>query len=111
MRKLVYVMAPFRASTEMKRQANIWQAKLIGVELAKAGFAPVVPHATVAYYYDTLPEEKMMEICLSLLQACDFAYRVALSDGVRTESTFAEQQGIQIFSDLETLCKRTSSMY
>jgi hypothetical protein len=100
MRKRVYVMAPFRARTEMQRQRNCMEAKEVGVTLASMGFAPVVPHAAVAYYYDELPEEEMMAICLSLLAGCDYCYLVARSDGVDQESKFAEVHNIPCFQTM-----------
>jgi hypothetical protein len=90
-------MAPFRAKTEMERQRNIMKAKEAGVLLAAMGFAPVVPHAAVAYYYDELPESDMMDICLSLLAGCDYAFMVATSEGVRQECEFAKQHEIPQF--------------
>lgn len=104
MRKTVYVMAPFRSTTEMGRQANIWRAKLAGVELARAGFAPLVPHVAVAYYYDEMPEEDMMEVCLSLLGSCDVALRISTSEGVLAECLFADIHKITVYNSLEELC-------
>lgn len=90
----------------MRRQENIRRAELVGVELARAGFAPLVPHKVVAYYYDELPEEQMMEICLSLLAGCDYGFFVAASDGVLQELVFCDQQKIPVFDSIEVLCAR-----
>lgn len=97
-RKRVYVALPFRAETEMGRQANIWFAKCVGVQLAYDGYAPIVPHATVAYYHDELPEEKMMDICLSLLSGCDLVYADVSkrSVGVEIELDLARERSIPI---------------
>ncbi len=100
MRKRVYVMAPFRAKTEMQRQRNIAAAKEVGVLLASMGFAPVVPHTAVAYYWDELPEREMMDICLSLLAGCDYCYLVARSEGVDQEVAFSVKEEIPLFQTI-----------
>ena len=98
-RDRIYVCAPFRAKTEMERQHNIWHAKQAGEELAKRGFAPVVPHVAVAYYHDSLPERDMMEICLSLLQACKFVYVAGgqPTEGMQIELAFAAEHKIETY--------------
>jgi hypothetical protein len=100
LRKRVYVMAPFRAKTEMQRQRNITAAKEVGVMLASMGFAPVVPHTAVAFYYDELPEQEMMDICLSLLAGCDYCYLIARSEGVDQEIAFSKEQEIPLFQTI-----------
>jgi hypothetical protein len=96
MRERIYVIAPFRAKTEMERQRNIWNAKRAGEELAKRGFAPIVPHVAVAFMYDSLPEEQMMEICLSLLASCSRYYveRGTPTQGMILELEFADIKNI-----------------
>lgn len=96
MRERIYVIAPFRAKTEMERQQNIWRAKRAGEELAQRGFAPIVPHAAVAFYYDSLPEPEMMSICLSLLFVCDriFVATEQITEGMAIELEFAAKHNI-----------------
>lgn len=106
LRPLVYVMAPFRAPTAIEREANIHWAKMAGVQIAAIGACPVVPHANVAYYYDSFDESEMMNICFSLLSVCAAVMVVSterLTTGMQQEIEFCKTQGIPVFYSLSQL--------
>lgn len=46
---LVYVAGPFSAPTRAGVEANIARAVAVGLEVAKLGFMPVIPHANTAH--------------------------------------------------------------
>jgi len=71
--KLVYVAGPFSGPTRNVVEANIRRAVEVGLEVAKAGFMPVVPHANTAdpEYEKVQPYEFWIEGTTALLLLCD----------------------------------------
>lgn len=106
LRPVIYVMGPFRAKTEWERATNIFWAKNRGVEVALMGGAPLVPHAAVAYYHDSMPEAEQMNVCFSLLARSHGAITTqgwGGSDGTRQEIEFCQRREIPVFHNLTDL--------
>lgn len=108
LRPAIYVMGPFRAPSEWERAGNIHIAKHRGVEVAHIGGAPIIPHTTIAYYWDTLPEADQMQICFSILARCHAALTVhgwSGSEGTRAEIDFCNERHMPVFHKLVDLAE------
>lgn len=106
--KLVYIAGPFTAKDRAGVEANILRAALLGVEVARLGAMPVVPHANTALpeYEHVQPYEFWIEGTKDLLRACDAVLLLPdwhLSSGARGEFSEALRIGLPVFETLEQL--------
>ena len=124
----VYVAGPFtakpeeimlelssRACTQNNREAaarkvtdrNILRAKLLGVEVAKLGACPIIPHANTDHpdFERVQPYEFWIKATLGMLRMCDAIImlpRWETSSGARGEHK-AAAPNLPIFYDVESL--------
>lgn len=70
---MVYVAAPFSAPDRAGVEANIRSAEALGIEVAKLGAFPVVPHANTSHpdYERVQPYAFWIAGTMALLRACD----------------------------------------
>jgi hypothetical protein len=106
--KLVYVAGPFSAKTREGVEANILAAAKLGVEVAKLGACPWVPHANTALpeYEHVQPYRFWIDATERQRQLCDAMIMLPnwrASSGAREEHAAAVAQGQPIFYDLESL--------
>lgn len=69
---LVYVAGPFSAPTREGVEANISAAVQLGIEVAKLGAMPVIPHANTAHpeFERVQPYQFWIDGTMALLEAC-----------------------------------------
>jgi uncharacterized protein (UPF0297 family) len=104
---IVYVAGPFRAGTNYNQQEeNIRAAEAAGLQIAKEGMAPLIPHTMYRFFQGALPDEFWLRATLALLRRCHALYLLPTwkeSQGACAERDDAEAHGIPIFEDLNAL--------
>lgn len=104
----VYVAGPYRAPTTWGIHQNIQEAKRWGLEIAKMGANPFVPHANTGYYDGELPEEFWLEADIEWLDFCDCLFVLPnsqSSEGTLGEIRYCHKQGIPVIYSLADLAK------
>lgn len=69
--RLVYIAGPFRARTAWDIEENVRHAERIGVEVARAGAMPVIPHANTRYFSGINDDQFWLDGTLEMLKRCD----------------------------------------
>lgn len=106
--RLVYIAGPFRGATPWDVHCNVHEAELLGLEVAKLGIYPVIPHAMTRNFDKLLTDQFWLDGTLELMMRCDALItteRWNLSSGARTEvetmrSLFPHKQ---VFHSLDSL--------
>lgn len=103
--KVVFVCAPFRASTPWEVERNVRQAEEMSLALWKSGFAVICPQANSRYFDKSCPDEAFLEGYKEILKRCDAAlqWNGPASPGMRAELTAASGGRIPVFQSLEAL--------
>lgn len=106
--KLIYVAGKFSDKTRADVEANILAAELVGVEVARAGFWPVIPHANTAHpeFESVQPYQFWIAATLELLRRCDAIVMVPGwqdSSGARGELSEALRLGKPAFMSVADL--------
>ena len=104
--KLIYVAGPYRAALPYQIQTNIHRAWRLGVEVAKLGAMPVIPHANTAHMDGLQSDDFWLEATLQLMRRCDAVLVTPdweRSFGARGEVEEAKRLGIPVFYGLSTL--------
>jgi hypothetical protein len=106
--KLVYCAGRFSAPTRAEVEANIAQAVDVALEVARAGFMPVCPHANTAHpdFEQVQPYRFWIEGTRELLKRCDAMVLVPCfegSAGTLGEIETAHEMGIPIFHSVAEL--------
>jgi hypothetical protein len=98
-----YVAGPL--GTGQDRAANVARAMEAGVELLKAGYAPLVPHLT--HFIDPhegLGYERWLACDLAWIEAADFLFLLpGESPGAARERLFAREYGIPVVHNIDEL--------
>ncbi len=99
--KLVYVAGPFSAKTREGIEANIRRAEDVGIEIARGGDFPVIPHANTARpEFERVQDYPFwIEGTLELMRRCDEVVMVPGwedSKGARGERTEALAMGLPV---------------
>lgn len=102
-----YVCSPYSADTPEKVRANVTRAVLAGLNLSRAGWFVIVPHAQGPH---TATWEEAMERCRSLIQQLRPKQDVVVvlpgwerSMGALEEVALAKGQGIRVRTLAEAL--------
>jgi nucleoside 2-deoxyribosyltransferase len=101
--RCVYVAGRFRADTDEGVEANIARAEALGLEVAKLGASPVIPHANTRSLHHHIDEKWMLEATLELMRRCDAVVLTEgwqESSGTRDEICEANWLGIPVFYTL-----------
>ena len=105
--KRVYVAGPY---THGDVAVNVRNAYDAARQLADAGFAPFVPHHT--HFWHLIfprPYEDWLKLDLAFLPVCHALLRLpGKSSGADGEVKAAEEAGIPVFHDLQTLFEHFS---
>lgn len=106
--KLVYVAGPFTAADRSGVQRNIAAAEAIGLEVARLGACPVVPHSNTSHpnYEAIQPYAFWIEATMELLRHCDALVTVPgweASTGARGEVEEAARLRTPTFHTIEGL--------
>ncbi len=102
MLKLIYIAGKFSGPTRADVENNIMAAVRVGIEVARAGGMPVIPHANTAHpEFETVqPYEFWIEGATALLRKCDAVMLVSgwtESSGARSEEQEAKRLGLPVF--------------
>lgn len=105
---LVYIAGPFSGADRTIVEANIRRAALRGLEVAKLGACPIVPHSNTSLpeYEHVQPYQFWITATLEMLRRCDALLTVPgweLSSGARGEVVHMIGRGKPIFHDLISL--------
>jgi hypothetical protein len=105
---LVYVAGPFSGADRGAVEANIRRAALRGVEVAKLGACPIVPHSNTSLpeYEHVQPYSFWISATLEMMRRCDALLTVdgwELSSGARGEVNAMNDMDKPVFHDLEAL--------
>ena len=88
--RVVYVAGPFRAPTAWEIAENIREAERIGLQIARLGAMPLIPHANTAHFHGSLPDEFWLKGTMELMRRCD---AIMMLDGWRkSEGSVAERE-------------------
>ena len=104
--QLVYVAGPYRADTPWKIEQNIRKAEALGLEVARMGSVPIIPHSMYRFFQDSLPDEFWLAATLEILDQCDALILVEgwpYSEGSKAEKESAERKDIPVFHKLVDL--------
>ena len=105
--KLVYVAGPLMAANDWEIRENIHRAAALGLEVAKLGCYPVIPHTnTGSVFIGTITPEFWYAGTLELLRRCDAMILTPDwedSKGARAEVEDAKHRGQPIFSGVNDL--------
>jgi hypothetical protein len=71
--KVVYIAGPFRAPTAWGIAENVRAAERYGLEVARLGAMPLIPHANTAHFHGEGDDQVWIEGTLELLRRCDAA--------------------------------------
>ncbi len=98
--KLVYIAGPYRAATAWEVEQNVRRAEEIGLEIARMGAMPVVPHTLTRFYGGECPEDFWLLGTFMLMRRCDIVVLVPawkLSSGAACEKDDAVRLGKPVF--------------
>ncbi len=103
---LAYVAGKFSGPTREAVEANIRAAEAVGIELARAGFVPVVPHANTSApaYEEMQPYPFWIAATLELMRRCDIVVCVDNwqdSSGAKGEVAEQRRLGKPVFLSVE----------
>lgn len=109
MHPLIYVAGKYRAATREAVAANIETARQVGIEAARLGWYPVIPHCNTAHM-----ELETLEHCdqfwlagtLELMTRCDAVVLVPgweTSEGTLGEIAKADQLQIPVYRTLDAM--------
>jgi hypothetical protein len=105
---LIYCAGPFSAPTREGVEANIAAMELLGIEVAKLGALPVIPHANTQHpdFEHVQPYTFWIDGTLELMRRCDAVLcspRWKESSGARGERDEAVSLGLPVFDSLAEL--------
>lgn len=100
--KLVYVAGSFRGKTPWEVESNIRKAEAVGLEIAKKGGVPVIPHTMYRFFDKVLSDQFWLDATLSVMHKCDglvLCVGWENSEGSRNERAEAERAGIKVWEE------------
>lgn len=71
--KVIYIAGPFRAPTAWAIAENVRAAERMGLEVARRGAMPLIPHANIAHFHGEGNDQLWIDGKLELLRRCDAA--------------------------------------
>ena len=107
--KLVYVAGKYTAKNKFDRNQNINEARIVGLNLWKLGYATIIPHCNTAKFedYDPLISwEVYMSGYLEMVSRCDAVVLVnnyKNSRGALMEKKFAEDNNIPVYESIDEM--------
>jgi hypothetical protein len=109
--KLGYIIGPFRADTAWQIEQNVRNAETLGLEVARLGAFPVIPHANTRFFHGSLSDDFWLRGTRDLLvRVADFAITVEAigfpwthSVGSQEEVALTKSLGRPVFYRLSAL--------
>lgn len=100
--RLIYIAGPFRGASAWDIEQNIRRAEESGLEVARLGAMPIVPHAMTRYWHGVagVPESFWLRGTIEMLRRADAVLLIAewrASRGSVAERAEAERLGIPVF--------------
>ncbi len=98
--KVVYVAGPFRGPTAWAIESNIRRAEEVGLEVARLGAMPIIPHSNTRYFHGEGEDQFWLDGTMELLRRCDAIVLCPgweRSSGSRGEKAEAERLGFPAF--------------
>lgn len=108
--KLVYIAGPFRGPTPWDVEQNIRRIEVLGLEVARCGCAPIMPHPMTRYFDKQLTDQFWLDATMALLERCDamlLAVDWTRSSGAQLENQRACDRGMPTFSVADPLWRLT----
>lgn len=109
MHPLIYVAGRYRAPTREAVAANIEAARQVGIEAARLGWYPVIPHCNTAHMELATPEhcdQFWLSGTLELMTRCDAVVLVPgweRSEGTHAEIAEADRLSIPVYRSPDLL--------
>lgn len=109
MHPLIYVAGKYRAATREAVAANIEAARQVGIEAARLGWYPVIPHCNTAHMELDLPghhDDFWLSGTKTMMTRCDAVVLVGDwegSIGTAGEVAMAEKLHITVYRSLDEL--------
>ena len=109
MHPLIYVAGKYRAATREAVAANIEAARQLGIEAARLGWYPVIPHCNTAHMELATPQhgdQFWLQGTLELMRRCDALVLVPgweTSEGTQGEIAEADRLQIPIYRSPDLL--------
>lgn len=106
--QLVYVAGPYSGATREAVEANISVAVELGLEVARLGACPVIPHSNTSHpkFEELQNYEFWIRATLTLVIKCDVVITTSNwehSRGARGEVNLARERGIPVFHSVSAL--------
>jgi hypothetical protein len=98
--KVVYLAGPFRGKTPYDIETNVRRIEDVGLQVAKTGAVPLMPHTQYRFFQDSLPDEFWIEATKELLRRADCILMCPGwqdSTGSRGEHALALEMGMHVF--------------
>lgn len=102
-RTIVYIAGPFRGETPWAVEQNVREAEALALDVARAGFIPLCPHAMYRHFDKSLPDAFWLEATRELLVLADAILLLPHwqeSAGARAERDLAEEIGLPIWTQI-----------
>jgi hypothetical protein len=93
---LIYIAGPFRGPTAWDVEQNVRHAEEFGLEVARLGAMPVIPHANTRFFHGQLDDQFWLDGTLRLLEVSDAMVLIpgwTRSTGARGEKAKFEEWG------------------
>ena len=97
--KLLYIIAPYSATSHIKVQNNIHEAKILAQYYWLKGYAVICPHLNTAFFSGLIDESDFYSGTLLMLSKCDQSVvhpRFKYAQGCIKEIKFCEERNIPI---------------
>ena len=100
--KVVYIIGPFRGKSHWEVAENVRNAERLGLEVAKLGAMPLIPHKNTENFDGRLTDEFWIEGTKELLRRADAAITVA---AIGIDFTMSEGSAGEVH-EMEEILKR-----
>lgn len=104
--KVVYIAGPYRAPTQWQIEQNIFNARAVGVTVARLGAMPLIPHSNTAHMDGIADDQFWLDGTLELCRRCDALVTVlgwTDSSGAKAEVAETLALGKPVFHSQEQL--------
>jgi hypothetical protein len=104
--QIIYVAGPFRGKTPWDVAQNVRRAEEMGLEVAKRGHMPLIPHANTALFDGQCNDQFWLDGTMALLYRCDGLITLPTweaSTGAKAEVAYALENEIPVYYALDQL--------